>query len=141
MKSTIEKTGGVNLVSIEGNLGGSPRIMKGEHGIYGSFSVCNNIAYTDTATGKLVHEQETWTNIKFDSKTAAIASNLNKGDLVEIVGRLTPYQSKKYKTDEGEGLTFLAIKANEIHVKYTKAMRQLTASDEDLDILKPVPAK
>ena len=98
----------LNRVEVRGHVGQDPRIAKVGESTVARFSVATNEIFKDK-NGDL-KEEVTWHNISvWAGKGIEDFSNLKKGDLVSVVGRI---RNVRYTSMEGEDRHYSEILAN-----------------------------
>jgi single-strand DNA-binding protein len=103
----------MNQIIIEGNLGSDPEIKMLKDEVLASFS----LAHTPRkkVNGQYEDGETIWFRVAFwNSKSDAVIENLQKGDRIAVVGKLS---QSTYKTKDGETKTSLEISGTDFYLK------------------------
>lgn len=103
-----------NQVQIIGNVGKSPesnaKTKDGKPVV--RFAVAQDVSGIDASTRKLVKRDTQWFQVSAFGNTAERALTLQKGDLIQIQGKL---KSSAFQTDKGEKRSSVEIVADQIY--------------------------
>lgn len=115
----------VNRVIISGNLVDKPEIIEGEsHSAFAKARLASNKSWRK---GDEWHNSAVFNTIVFNNGLVNIASSLERGDKVTIVGET---KNRKWKDDKGNMRSVVEIKVLELHVLKPKKAAEANPTSE-----------
>lgn len=115
-------TNSINRAELRGRIGQDPKITSVGDTQVARFSLATNETFKDREAQ--IREEVTWHNIVvWQSKTVAELSQLKKGTMVHLVGRI---RNSKYKSADGDDRYFNEIVALQLKVCNEEGRSPLT---------------